>query len=1052
MDWKRTKVSYVLWALFLAMTAIASWQILEVFCGQKGIHGYYVYLITAGVLLVGGAVGALIIVARNKLFPHVKENALALLVFEAVILIAALVAGILSRIQALPNAESGNLYLLAQMRYQTQLPETAHVGENIYLALLHFVCFMLGNIPEIVLRFQMILTILAGLVWYTSVRRLAGVLPALFFAGFYFLDERMIGMASHLTAEPLILLLYGIGLCFIGAALKEHGKSFVLYLIAGLWIGITAHADILGFTLLAFALSIWHLDKEKGEGRIYGKTAAAAFLFLGTSVGFLACEALWSLIHVIRFGGSFMAAFGNQWQGVQSFAFVGLPAFREIFNGYLGSICSVVLVGVLAFGICGFFRKDQKERISPWIVISLFVLGAMLIKQLPTITADGLKGLTFSVSGVIDKPFDGSVLLILCFFVLGAIGITNVFRPEVFESEQKESKVKAKLQSFRLRDIPAYFRRRKAERKAALIYAVDHPEVMNRKNPVSKILYARAKKRIESQREIDKVMYALNSLSGDHIVLEDFSRDPYPEATLKENVGGLFHHKKHDEEAKKETKAEPLQKTSGKEELPVTSEANMAEAVLKTEVKPEEKAEVKAEVKAEEKAEEKAELKPEEKSTAGIDISSLTDKLIFEAIAKAEAEESASHEEETPAVTGDDAKPEKVDASKKEEPEKPVEVAAGKKEELKKPVEVSMVKKEEPRKPVEVATVKKEEPAKAKEVAPVRKEETELPKEMTAVKPAEPMIIGVKKEEPVMLEDLAATNPENTVISEETTGIKVDAPVIPEKTGETISDESEDDKFRDLKLFLEGKLTFEENTQESLADKWKREAKTRKAQEEAEAKKDDLEILEEPARPKAEEQVIPKEPVKAKADDLIILEEPVKAKADDLIILEEPAKAKADDLVILEEAISTKAQAPTSVAKTLDDQEKELGAPAEKLEGNVQRPEKEDKEAIKIVEIEDLGEPKTEDKTNTEKPKSEDFMYVSLHSRHSKEKAEEKPVSNIESASADDFKFESIRDRSSKRLRPGEKLHNPLPLPKKHVTSEMDYDYEVSDDDDYDID
>ncbi|MCR5501157.1 MAG: hypothetical protein K6F31_12280, partial [Acetatifactor sp.] len=549
MDWKRTKVSYVLWALFLVMTAIASWQILEAFCGQKGIHGYYVYLITAGVLLVGGAVGALIIVARNKLFPHAKENALALLVFEAVIFIAVLVAGILSRIQALPNAESGNLYLLAQMRYQTQLPETAHIGENIYLALLHFVCFMLGNIPEIVLRFQMILTILAGLVWYTSVRRLAGVLPALFFAGFYFLDERMIGMASHLTAEPLILLLYGIGLCFIGAALKEHGKSFVLYLIAGLWIGITAHADILGFTLLAFALSIWHLDKEKGEGRIYGKTAAAAFLFLGTSVGFLACEALWSLIHVMRFGGSFMAAFGNQWQGVQSFAFVGLPAFREIFNGYLGSICSVVLAGVLAFGIGGFFRKDQKERISPWIVISLFVLGAMLIKQLPTITADGLKGLTFSVSGVIDKPFDGSVLLILCFFVLGAIGITNIFRPEVFESEQKKSKVKAKLQSFRLRDIPAYFRRRKAERKAALIYAVDHPEVMNRKNPVSKILYARAKKRIESQREIDKVMYALNSLSGDHIVLEDFTRDPYPEATLKENVGGLFHHKKRDEEA-----------------------------------------------------------------------------------------------------------------------------------------------------------------------------------------------------------------------------------------------------------------------------------------------------------------------------------------------------------------------------------------------------------------------------------------------------------------------------------------------------------------------
>ncbi|MBQ6095528.1 MAG: hypothetical protein IJL09_08985 [Lachnospiraceae bacterium] len=1030
MDWKRTKVSYVLWALFLAMTAIASWQILEVFCGQKGIHGYYVYLITAGVLLVGGAVGALIIVARNKLFPHVKENALALLVFEAVILIAALVAGILSRIQALPNAESGNLYLLAQMRYQTQLPETAHVGENIYLALLHFVCFMLGNIPEIVLRFQMILTILAGLVWYTSVRRLAGVLPALFFAGFYFLDERMIGMASHLTAEPLILLLYGIGLCFIGAALKEHGKSFVLYLIAGLWIGITAHADILGFTLLAFALSIWHLDKEKGEGRIYGKTAAAAFLFLGTSVGFLACEALWSLIHVMRFGGSFMAAFGNQWQGVQSFAFIGLPAFREIFNGYLGSICSVVLVGVLAFGICGFFRKDQKERISPWIVISLFVLGAMLIKQLPTITADGLKGLTFSVSGVIDKPFDGSVLLILCFFVLGAIGITNIFRPEVFESEQKESKVKAKLQSFRLRDIPAYFRRRKAERKAALIYTVDHPEVMNRKNPVSKILYARAKKRIESQREIDKVMYALNSLSGDHIVLEDFSRDPYPEATLKENVGGLFHHKKHDEEAKKEEKIET--KTETKAEAMAETKVDIKAADAKAEIKADAVAESKAASSATaadtmEKTDAKAETKKEESLKSEIKAENLTDRLILEAIAKAEAEELATQEEKAPDNTEESIKPVKAEEtkpSKKEESTKSEAAEATKKDEAEKQEATVTAKKDVPVIPVQPATAKKEEPVMPEEAAMTKKEENVMPKQV------------------------ATTNQEEPMAREENT------------------DDSEDDKFRDLKLFLEGKLTFEENTQESLADKWKREAKTRKAQEEAEAKKDDLEILEEPALPKAEEQVIPKEPVKAKADDLIILEEPFKAKADDLIILEEPAKAKADDLiileepakpkaddlVILEEAISTKAQTPTSVAKALEDQEKELGAPAEKLEGNVQRPEKEDKEAIKIVEIEDLGEPKTEDKTNAEKPKSEDFMYVSLHSRHSKEKAQEKPASNIESASADDFKFESIRDRSSKRLRPGEKLHNPLPLPKKHVSSEMDYDYEVSDDDDYDID
>ena len=47
---------------------------------------------------------------------------------------------------------------------------------------------------------------------------------------------------------------------------------------------------------------------------------------------------------------------------------------------------------------------------------------------------------------------------------------------------------------------------------------------------------------------------------------------------------------------------------------------------------------------------------------------------------------------------------------------------------------------------------------------------------------------------------------------------------------------------------------------------------------------------------------------------------------------------------------------------------------------------------------------------------------------------------------------DAMQDALGKLKKPVEKLQNPLPLPKKHVTTVMEYDYEVPDDDDYDYD
>ena len=64
-----------------------------------------------------------------------------------------------------------------------------------------------------------------------------------------------------------------------------------------------------------------------------------------------------------------------------------------------------------------------------------------------------------------------------------------------------------------------------------------------------------------------------------------------------------------------------------------------------------------------------------------------------------------------------------------------------------------------------------------------------------------------------------------------------------------------------------------------------------------------------------------------------------------------------------------------------------------------------------------------------------------------KDVSAEKNKSDIEINNPDHSGTDSTKEEEKKVTL----LDNPLPVPKKHVTSVMDYDYEVSDDDDYDI-
>ena len=537
MNWKRTKISFVFWFFYLVIVGVSAYVTLDAFCGQRGIKGNIIYAVVAGVLLVGGLFSVGIFWLRNHLLPEIKKEENLWLLFELLVFLGALTGGILLRIQGLPGANPGNLYELAIMRYQTPAPELAQGAENLYLHVLHGICFLLGNTPYFCIRFHLVFTILIGVVWYFGVRKMAGSIAGIAVACFYFLDPYMIAKSLTISAEPVSLFAFGLGLVFVGNCLKKHEGLWVGYVLTGIWIGISGYLDMVCLSLLLFAFSLYHVEKQESQSKIHGRFIPLIFQLLGCLAGFFGCV----LEKNLRTGKGFSEVL-TEWINVYSVKdFLGPENMKAFFGDYPGSIASLIVIAFCLFGIFAFFMKGAFERISPWIAGLMAYFGMIAFGM--------ARWETF---------------VILCMYALAGIGIYGVLVPKVIE-EAEEEKQNNKAPKREMIDPGKWIqsiKKSKEDRKAALLYAVDHPEMMEGKNPISKFFYARAKKKIENQRDIDKVMYALNSLSGDRVVIEDFTRDSHPEETAKEKNGGLFHLKKHGEEQSNPQNENEMEKKS----------------------------------------------------------------------------------------------------------------------------------------------------------------------------------------------------------------------------------------------------------------------------------------------------------------------------------------------------------------------------------------------------------------------------------------------------------------------------------------------------------
>ena len=565
MNWKRTKASSALWILLTIVTCIAGFYGVFGFCGNLGIQGMMIWVVYAGVLLFGGLFSVFMIRIKEKFFPAVKDRTGLWMLLESLLFVAVLAGGILLRIHYLKDFNAGSMYYVVTMKYGETFPNHYLGAEDIYLRILHGICFLFGNTTYFLIRFHLIITILAGVVWYFAVRKLSGRIPALVFLAFYCLLPFIVLNSLFLTAEPLIFLFHGIGLWMVGAYFASTKRRWIFALVAGMVAGMAGFMDVFGFLLLFVTISAWHMDGEQKRESMKNVLSELGLLVGGACAGFF----LSMLVKALTAGVGLMAV-ANEWINLyapRSFVWPGyLNYLWSCLAGFLGSWTGVLLIFLLVFTIFGFLMKEKTEKISPWVSLLVVSLIAIYLQMPPAISGiitmeDGM-----TTGTLIDVPFDGCLLVLACLFAFAGIGIESVFVPAMIKQAKQADSIQGFWERMDPRRISAWIRKKKTERKEKLAYAMEHPESMENKGVVSKFLVDRAKKKAQAKQEIDKVMHALNSLSEDHIVWTDGIKPSKNLAkTLKDEKAEEKERAEERKKAEEKEKAEERKKAEEKE-------------------------------------------------------------------------------------------------------------------------------------------------------------------------------------------------------------------------------------------------------------------------------------------------------------------------------------------------------------------------------------------------------------------------------------------------------------------------------------------------------
>lgn len=526
MNWKRNRLSYVVWSAYLLLTVCGIYAVADTWMARlRGTDSIIIVCgIVGGALLLAGLLNVFVWLLRKKLGEHILRWKWIAGALEILILLGILAEGTVLRLGAFSSMSGGGYFEMASVKAGQNVPQLIHGTENLYVQILHGICFVLGNNLTICVGFHLAVQMLAGLVCMLGVRVLAGRIPEIAFACFYFLAPCMTVGSAVLNPRFLFLFFFGIGLLAAAAFLKKDGGWPVGYVLTGAVIAVISYLDVSGLILLGILFTVLYVRRDKAE-KIWNYPVVSLLIalvaFAGALAGIFALDAAIS-------GASFQSIF-YAWANLYFFSVKPSVNLLDVLLGtQYGLECASVLFGFLAMGIFSFFFHKREEHFSVWLL------------------AGGISWL-FGFFGVMAPGIDGLPVFLLCLSAIAGVSVSNYRRETVAAEGMRKwdpslygvkEEVFTEEMSEEIREESALDFEEQEEFPASDLETQIKPE---KKRPeifyLSKYMEERRRRKEEQRRDIDKVLNALSSLSEDHLIaarIDGLREQPQPEKSEKE--------------------------------------------------------------------------------------------------------------------------------------------------------------------------------------------------------------------------------------------------------------------------------------------------------------------------------------------------------------------------------------------------------------------------------------------------------------------------------------------------------------------------------------
>ena len=255
MNLRKTKVSIVTNAIFVLVASL--FCILAIMDAAKQFgFSYLPGLIAFGVFAVLGLVlwkvFQLCASSDQVKAIYEKGDTLGLLVFAVLI-----IASIIFRVASYGwNGLGGNIYFDLAKVTGGEFTHYVHACDDWYIAGLHAVFFLFGNRIFVAAIFNCVLQLASVVLGFFAFRKMLGIVPALFFTGFWTITGFSVHEALTLNSRNLVFLLMMLAFFAISTCVPATGGKFICYLISGLLTAVCIYADIIGVVLVPFILGI----------------------------------------------------------------------------------------------------------------------------------------------------------------------------------------------------------------------------------------------------------------------------------------------------------------------------------------------------------------------------------------------------------------------------------------------------------------------------------------------------------------------------------------------------------------------------------------------------------------------------------------------------------------------------------------------------------------------------------------------------------------------------------------------------------------------------